>query len=53
VGVTEGSIMAAIIRVHMATNAARPSPIVPVIPDIPRARASRPWAIAALTSICI
>src|SRR5690348_1024697 len=31
--------MAAIIRVQMATNAARPSPIVPVIPAIPRASA--------------
>src|SRR5215470_12368184 len=30
--------MAVIIRVHMATNAARPSPMVPVIPAIPWAR---------------
>ena len=29
--------MAAIISVQMATKAARPSPIVPVIPAIPRA----------------
>ena len=40
VGVTEGSIIAAIISVHTATNTARPSPIVPVIPVIPRARAT-------------
>ena len=40
VGVTEGSIIAAIISVHTGTNATRPSPIVPVIPAIPRAMAT-------------
>ena len=39
-GVTEGSIIAAIISVHTGTNATRPSPIVPVIPAIPRAMAT-------------
>ena len=41
-GVTEGSIIAAIISVHTGTNTTRPwrSPIVPVIPAIPRARAT-------------
>ena len=39
-GVTEGSIIAAIISVHTGTNATRPSPIVPVIPVIPRAKAT-------------
>ena len=40
VGVTEGSIIAAIISVHTGTNTTRSSPIVPVIPAIPRARAN-------------
>jgi hypothetical protein len=36
-GVTEGSIMAAIISVHTGTNTASPRPIVPVIPAMARA----------------
>jgi hypothetical protein len=32
--------IAAIISVHTGTNTAGPSPIVPVIPAIPRARAT-------------
>jgi hypothetical protein len=42
--------MAAIITVHSATNAASPSPIVPVIPAISRARSTVPAQAPAATS---
>ena len=42
--------MAAIISVHTGTNAARLSPIVPVIPAIPRARSTVPAYAPAATS---
>ena len=48
-GVTDGSIIAAIISVHTGTNATRPSPIVPVIPAIPRARPTVAAQAAAVT----
>jgi len=42
--------MAAIISVHTGTNTPRPSPMVPVMPAIPRASSTVPAHAPAATS---
>jgi hypothetical protein len=49
-GATDGSIIAAIISAHTATNAAKSKPIVPDIALMPRPTTATPTHAAAATS---